>query len=154
RRAKIRREQLQEPVNAALDLKKLHDLLPTDQAVMDDLAGLFMELNDYKSLVQLYEDQILRGKDMNSRGELARKVARVWEEQLADVREAADGWRRVLRMRAGDTEAMQGLERAKANQLKKPEGDPKFVYAPPKLVSDQPVPPPSRAPKSLSTPAA
>jgi tetratricopeptide (TPR) repeat protein len=145
RRAKIRRDQLVEPVNAAADLKKLHDLSPQDQSVMDELAGLLMELNDYKSLVQLYEDQILRGKDMNARAELARKVARIWEEQLADGREAADAWRRVLRMKAGDTEAQQGLERTKTGALKKPEGDPKFVYAPPKLVSDQPVPPPARA---------
>ncbi|MBX3202693.1 MAG: tetratricopeptide repeat protein, partial [Labilithrix sp.] len=153
RRAKIRRDQLVEPVNAAADLKKLHDLSPTDQAVMDELAGLFMELGDYKSLIQLYEDQILRGKDMNARAELARKVARIWEEQLADGRESADAWRRVLRMRAGDAEATEGLERAKANDLKKPEGDPKFVYAPPKLVSDQPVPPPSRgsSPRGAST---
>lgn len=153
RRAKIRRDQLVEPVNAAADLKKLHDLAPTDQAVMDELAGLLMELNDYKSLVQLYEDQILRGKDMNARAELARKVARIWEEQLTDGREAADAWRRVLRMRAGDTEATQGLERSKAGQLKKPEGDPKFVYAPPKLVSEQPVSPPARG-KSLPPEAA
>ena len=145
RRAKIRRDQLVEPVNAAADLKKLHDLSPQDQSVMDELAGLLMELNDYKSLVQLYEDQILRGKDMNARAELARKVARIWEEQLADGREAADAWRRVLRMKAGDTEATQGLDRAKSAQLKKPEGDPKFVYAPPKLTSEQPVPPPARA---------
>lgn len=150
RRAKIRRDQLVEPVNAAADLKKLHDLSPTDQAVMDELAGLLMELNDYKSLVQLYEDQILRGKDMNARAELARKVARIWEEQLADVREAADAWRRVLRMKAGDTEATQGLDRTRTNQLKKPQGDPKFVYAPPKLVSDQPVPPPERKKSSTS----
>lgn len=153
RRAKIRRDQLVEPVNAAADLKKLHDLSPTDQAVMDELAGLLMELNDYKSLVQLYEDQILRGKDMNARAELARKVARVWEEQLADGREAADAWRRVLRMKAGDTEATQGLERSKANQLKKPEGDPKFVYAPPKLVSEQPVAPPGRTKSTSGMPA-
>ena len=152
RRAKIRKDQLVEPINAAADLKKLHDLSPTDQGVMDELAGLYMDLHDYKSLVQLYEDQILRGKDMNARAELARKVARIWEEQLADGREAADSWRRVLRMRAGDTEANAGLDRCKAGQLKKPEGDPKFVYAPPKLISDQPIPPPARsnAPKSQS----
>ena len=64
-------------------------------------------------MVQLYEDQILRGKDMNARAELARKVARMWEEQLADPREAADAWRRVLRMKPGDAEATQGLERSK-----------------------------------------
>jgi hypothetical protein len=151
RRAKIRRDQLVEPMNAAADLKKLHDLSPTDQACMDELAGLLMELNDYKALVQLYEDQILRGKDMTARAELARKVARIWEEQLADPREAADAWRRVLRMKAGDAEAAGGLERAKAQQLKKPEGDPKFVYAPPKLVNDPPAPTPSRAPASPST---
>ena len=145
RRAKIRRDQLVEPVNAAADLKKLHDLSPQDQGVMDELAGLLMELNDYKSLVQLYEDQILRGKDMNARAELARKVARIWEEQLADGREAADAWRRVLRMKAGDTEATQGLERSKSGSLKKPEGDPKFVYAPPKLMSEQPVSAPARS---------
>jgi tetratricopeptide (TPR) repeat protein len=159
RRAKIRRDQLVEPVNAAADLKKLHDLSPQDQAVMDELAALLMELNDYKSLVQLYEDQILRGKDMNARAELARKVARVWEEQLADVRESADAWRRVLRMRAGDAEATQGLDRSKTGQLKKPEGDPKVVYAPPKLTSEQPVLAPTRGgagarpPTSGSTPA-
>lgn len=145
RRAKIRRDQLVEPISAAADLKKLHDLSPTDQAVMDELAGLYMSLDDYKSLVHLYEDQILRGKDMVARAELARKVARIWEEQLADGREAADAWRRVLRMKPGDAEATGGLDRAKTGQLKKPEGDPKFVYAPPKLVSEQPVPPPSRA---------
>jgi hypothetical protein len=152
RRAKVRRDQLVEPVNAAADLKKLHDLSPTDQGVMDELAGLFMELNDYKSLVQLYEDQILRGKDMNARAELARKVARIWEEQLSDAREAADSWRRVLRLRAGDAEATQGLERAKNNQLKKPEGDPKFVYAPPKLVSEPSIPAPPRNGTRTSAP--
>jgi hypothetical protein len=152
RRAKIRREQLVEPVNAAADLKKLHDLSPQDQSVMDELAGLLMELNDYKSLVQLYEDQILRGKDMNARAELARKVARIWEEQLADGREAADAWRRVMRMRAADPEATQGLERSKSGALKKPEGDPKVVYAPPKLVSEQPVAPPARAKVEASIP--
>lgn len=148
RRAKIRREQLVEPVNAAADLKKLHDLLPTDQPVMDELAALLMELNDYKSLVQLYEDQILRGKDMNARAELARKVARIWEEQLADGRESADAWRRVLRMKAGDEEATKGLERTKTGTLKKPDGDPKAAYSPPKLVSDQPVPAPMRPSKT------
>lgn len=138
RRAKIRRDQLVEPVNAAADLKKLHDLSPTDQAVMDELAGLLMELNDYKSLIQLYEDQILRGKDLTARAELARKVARVWEEQLSDAREAADAWRRVLRMRAGDPEGQAGLERAKSNQLKKADANPRDSYAPPKLVNDPP----------------
>jgi hypothetical protein len=54
-------------------------------------------------------------------------------------------------MKAGDTEATQGLERAKSGALKKPEGDPKFVYAPPKLVSDQPVPPPARAKEKADT---
>ena len=72
-------------------------------------------------MIQLYEDQILRGKDMNTRAELARKVARMWEEQLQDPRETADAWRRGLRMRAGDAEATEGRERAKANMLKKPD---------------------------------
>src|SRR5678815_3224774 len=100
-------------------IRDRHDLSPNEPAVMADLSGLLTELGDYRGMVQLYEDQILRGKDMNARAELARKVARVWEEQLSDAREAADAWRRVLRMRAGDAEATQGLERAKANSLKK-----------------------------------
>jgi hypothetical protein len=102
-------------------LKKLHELSPSDQSVMDELSALLVELGDYRGLVQLYEDQILRGKDPGARAELARKVARMWEEQLEDPREAADAWRRVLRMKQGDAEATAGLERAKASMLKKPD---------------------------------
>jgi len=77
RRAKLRRETLKDLAGAAVDLKKLHDLSPTDQAVLDDLAGLLTDLGDFRSLVQLYEDQILRGRDVTARSELARKVARI-----------------------------------------------------------------------------
>lgn len=150
RRAKLRREQLDDKPGAAADLKKLHDLSPNDQAVMDELSALLTELGDFRGMVQLYEDQILRGKDMTARAELARKVARMWEEQLADPREAADAWRRVLRMKQGDPEATSGLERAKSNMLKKPEpGAEREAYAPPKLVSQPP-----EAPKAASQPPA
>ncbi len=143
RRAKLRRHDLDDKTGAAADLKKLHDLSPNEQGVMDELSSLLTELGDYRGMVQLYEDQILRGKDMTTRAELARKVARMWEEQLADPREAADGWRRVLRMKPGDSEATSGLERAKSNMLKKPDPDaPADQYAPPKI--SQPPPPLSR----------
>ena len=135
RRAKIRREQMEDRAGAATDLKKLHDLSPTDQAVMEELSALLTDLGDYRGMVQLYEDQILRGKDMNARAELARKVARMWEEQLSDPREAADAWRRVLRMKQGDPEATAGLERAKQNMLKRPDPGASDAYAPPKLAA-------------------
>jgi Tfp pilus assembly protein PilF len=132
RRAAVRRQHLGELANAAIDLKRLHELSPGDTAVSDELVALYSELADYRGLVQLYEDQILRGKDPNVRAELARKVARLWEERLADPREAADAWRRVLRMKAGDSEATEGLERAKKNMLKKPDDDgPVAAPAPP-----------------------
>jgi hypothetical protein len=156
RRAKLRREQLDDKTGSAADLKKLHDLSPNDQAVMDELSALLTELGDYRGMVQLYEDQILRGKDMTARAELARKVARMWEEQLADPREAADAWRRVLRMKQGDAEATSGLERAKSNMLKKPEpGGEREAYAPPKLQTNPPAPLPTRAvePKKATDPA-
>ncbi len=144
RRAKLRREQLEDKAGSAADLKKLHDLSPNDQAVMDELSALLTDLGDYRGMVQLYEDQILRGKDMTARAELARKVARMWEEQLTDPREAADAWRRVLRMKQGDPEATAGLERAKSNMLKKPDpGAEHEAYAPPKLQS---APPPQARP--------
>jgi tetratricopeptide (TPR) repeat protein len=148
RRATLRRELLDDKQGAAGDLKKLHDLSPTDQSVMDELSALLTELGDYRGMVQLYEDQILRGKDMLARSELARKVARMWEEQLQDPREAADAWRRVLRMKTGDTEATAGLERAKSNMLKKPDPLATDAYAPPKLMSAPPpvlTPPPVTA---------
>ncbi len=150
RRAKLRREDLDDKSGAATDLKKLHDLSPTDQAVMDDLSGLLTELGDYRGMVQLYEDQILRGKDMSARAELARKVARMWEEQLQDPREAADAWRRVLRMKQGDAEATAGLERAKTNMLKKPDPDASDAYAPPKLQQSLPPAPPEPAQASAT----
>lgn len=132
RRAKLRLEQIVDKAGAAADLKKLHDLSPQDHGTLEELAGLFVDLGDFKALVALYEDQILRGRDVAGRAEFARKVARIWEEQLQDARETADAWRRVLRMKAGDEEATVGLERAKAQKLKTP--DPatlRQVYAPP-----------------------
>ena len=140
RRASLRRDRLDDKVGAAGDLKRLHDLSPSDTDVMEQLSALYTELQDWRGMVQLYEDQILRGKDAGSRAELARKVARLWEEKLDDPREAADAWRRVLRMKSGDPEATEGLERAKANMLKKksePEPEPE---PPPK-----PEPPPAEA---------
>ncbi len=119
RRAAVRREKLADAPGAAADLKRLHDLSPADTAVMDQLSLLYVELEDYRGMVQLYEDQILRGKEPAARAELARNVARLWEEKLNDPREAADAWRRVLRMKAGDAEAVAGLENAKANMLKR-----------------------------------
>ena len=151
RRAKMRREDLDDKPGAAADLKKLHDLSPTDPAVMDDLSGLLTELGDYRGMVQLYEDQILRGKDMSARAELARKVARMWEEQLQDPREAADAWRRVLRMKQGDAEATAGLDRAKTNMLKKPDPDASDAYAPPRLQPTRSPVAPSEPPRAYNT---
>jgi cellulose synthase operon protein C len=118
RRVKLRREKLNDLPGAAQDLKKLHDLSPGDVAVMDELSQLLTELGDFRGMVHVLEDQILRGKDPQARAELARKVARLWEEQLKDPREAADAWRRVLRMKPGDPDAQAGLERAKSDMLK------------------------------------
>ncbi len=120
RRAELRQTKLGNRVGAAEDLKKLHDLAPTDVTVMEQLGELLTELGDHRGMVQVLEDQILRGKDPAVRAELARKVAVLWEERLGDAREAADAWRRVLRMKSGDPEAQAGLERAKSNMLKKP----------------------------------
>ena len=124
RRVRLRREKLGDRAGAAEDLKKLHDLSPADVAVMDELSLLLTELGDFRGMVHVLEDQILRGKDPHVRAELARKVARLWEEQLKDPREAADAWRRVLRMKAGDADAQAGLERAKSAMLTQPKPEP------------------------------
>jgi cellulose synthase operon protein C len=121
RRARLRREKLDDPAGAAVDLKRLHELSPADPAITEELTALLTELADHRGLVQLYEDLILRGKDVTARAELARRVARMWDDELSDPREAADAWRRVLRLKAGDPEATAGLDRAKANMLRKPD---------------------------------
>jgi hypothetical protein len=144
RRAKLRRDDLDNAPGAAADLKKLHDLSPSDQSVVDELSALLISLVDYRGLVALFEDQILRGKDIVVRVGLARRVARMWEEELADPREAADAWRRVLRLKTGDPDATAGLERAKSNMLKKPDpgsepqmpappSKPRVAHTPPKV---------------------
>ncbi len=119
RRARVRRDELDDKAGAAADLKKLYDLSPTDPSALEELSQLLTQLGDHRAMVQLYEDQILRGKDVAARAELARRVARLWENELGDPREAADAWRRVLRMKPGDSEGTTGLEHAKANMLKK-----------------------------------
>lgn len=133
RRASLRRDKLADKVGAAADLKRLHDLSPSDVPVMEQLSQLYTELADYRGMVQLFEDQILRGKDPGSRAELARKVARLWEERFDDPREAADAWRRVLRMKSGDAEATEGLERAKQAMLRRPKEEPSEPKAEPPL---------------------
>jgi tetratricopeptide (TPR) repeat protein len=137
RRVKLRREKLGDKAGAAEDLKKLHDLSPADVSVMDELSGLLTELGDFRGMVHVLEDQILRGKDPHARAELARKVARLWEEQLKDPREAADAWRRVLRMKPGDADAQAGLERAKADMLNKRKAE---AAARPSIPDDDPAP--------------
>ncbi len=119
RRVRLRREKLADLAGAADDLKKLHDVSPGDVAVMEELSQLLVELGDFRGMVHVLEDQILRGKDPAARAELARKVARLWEEKLSDPREAADAWRRVLRMKPGDPDAQAGLERAKSGMLRR-----------------------------------
>jgi len=151
RRADLRRASLADASGAATDLKRLHDLSPSDTAVTDQLLALYTELEDYKGMVQLYEDMILRGKDPASRAELARKVARLWEEKLVDYREAADAWRRVLRMKSGDPEATEGLERAKAGMINKPSKPPAAPAAAPK--SAEPPPKAAGAPPPPATSA-
>lgn len=152
RRAKLRRERLSDMAGAAADLKKLHDLSPGDQAVTDELSALLTELGDHRGMVQLYEDLILRGKEPVTRAEIARKVARMWEQQLADPREAADAWRRVLRIKAGDAEAMAGLERAKSNMLRRSEPSGEVDMSAP--VEDVSAPPPERQPDPEPVPQA
>ncbi|MFP6685659.1 MAG: hypothetical protein VB934_13145, partial [Polyangiaceae bacterium] len=140
-RASLRQEHLNDDAGAAVDLKRLHDLSPSDQALTKELSSLLTALEDHRGMIELYEDQILRGREPHVRAELARKVARIWESDIGDAREAADAWRRVLRMKAGDKEAVAGLERAKAGKLKK---------APPVRNSVAPPPPPSIAPPSVT----
>jgi tetratricopeptide (TPR) repeat protein len=148
RRATVRAELLNNKTGAAEDLKRLHELAPSDSDVMEKLSALYTELADYRGMVQLYEDQILRGRDQAQRAELARKVARLWEETLDDAREAADAWRRVLRMKAGDAEATAGLERAKSNMLKRASQDGEGAI----LRSD--APPAERLAAAVPTPVA
>lgn len=142
RRARLRRDALNDKKGAAIDFKKLHDLSPSDSDVMHELSTLLTELGDHRGMIQLYEDQILRGRDPSARAELARKVARLWEEEVGDAREAADAWRRVLRMKAGDQEATTGLERAKTGKLKKAPPPPPVVasanQSPPATVAPPP----------------
>jgi hypothetical protein len=109
----LRREHLGNAAGAAEDLKRLHEQSPGDDTILRQLEGLYNELGDYRGLVQLYEDQILRGRDPNARADLARRVALLWRDSLNDARETADAWRRVLRMRPGDSEAKEGLAAAK-----------------------------------------
>ena len=157
RPSRLRRENLNDATRAATDQRKLHDLSPNDQGVIEELTALFAELGDHRGLVALIEDQILRGKDMTARAELARTVARMWQNELADPREAADAWRRVLRMKAGDADATAGLERAKVNMLRKPaaggESTPSLPSSPAPAARSVPPAAPSSPPAATDAPS-
>ncbi|MBW2527809.1 MAG: hypothetical protein JRI23_26750, partial [Deltaproteobacteria bacterium] len=147
RRYAVRRDHLNDLAGATSDLKRLHDLSPSDQKLTEELSAMLTQQQDHRGMIELYEDQILRGREPTARAELARKVARLWEEHIGDVREAADAWRRVLRMRSGDEEATAGLERAKTRKLKRA---PKRSGPPPAMSA----PPPARPSEETSAAAA
>ncbi len=116
-RAELRETQLGDKKGAARDLKRLLDLAPGDSDVAQRLGELYAEVGDYRGIVQLYEDQILRGRDKERRAALAQRVALLWQNQLGEPREAADAWRRVLRLSPGNAEAKAGLQHAKEQML-------------------------------------
>lgn len=149
RRAALRQERLKDFDGALADLKRLHELAPADAGITERLGALLREANDFRGLVQLLEDQILRSKDQAIRADLARQIAHIWEEKLGEPREAADAWRRVLRLKPADPEATEGLDRAKRNKLK---FDPAAVPAPRLSQSPPPARPsaPPPAPRAVA----
>ncbi len=150
RRATLRKDRLGDLDGALRDLKKLHELAPADQAITDRYRAVLTEANDYRGLIQLCEDQILRSKDQGVRADLARQIAHIWEGRLGEAREAADAWRRVLRLKPQDPEATAGLDRAKRNKL---EFDPDKHPAQRVLVETSIAPPPpgSRPPAARAS---
>lgn len=139
-RADLREAKLGDSSRAAEDLRRLHDLNPSDLEVNGQLAALYDKLGDYVGMVKLHEDQIVRSRDQAHRAELAREVARLWQDKLTDPRETADAWRRVLRLNPGDEEAKVGLARAKEAMLQgRPSSPdplpPPVVGAPPDTLS-------------------
>jgi hypothetical protein len=140
RRARLRRDALGDERGAATDLKKLRELAPNDADVTQELTSLLDALQDHRGMIQLLEDQILRGRDPAARAELARKVAHLWEQELGDAREAGDAWRRVLRMKPNDPDATAGLERAKSGQLRRADPRPPRAEKPVVLPAVSPEP--------------
>ncbi len=143
RRAHVRQYRLEDLEGAADDLNRLHELSPSDKEVTDQLIGIYEVLGNPRGIVALLEDQILRNRDKELRAELARRVAHTWEDQLNDPREAADAWRRVLRLAPGDDEAKEGLARAKEEMLRakaakaeEPEKEPPATSSGESLVDD------------------
>ncbi|MBP9112784.1 MAG: hypothetical protein KBF88_08240, partial [Polyangiaceae bacterium] len=67
RRAILRRDKLNDKSGALQDFKKLHDIATNDPTVLYELSNLTRDLGDYRGLVQIYEDEILRGKDVGFR---------------------------------------------------------------------------------------
>lgn len=150
RRATLRQEKLNDFDGAIRDLKKLHELAPADTQVTDRYRSILTEANDYRGMIQLNEDGILRSKDQNARADLARNIAKIWEERLGDARESADAWRRVLRLKPQDAEATAGLDRAKRNKLQFEEGK----YPVQRIVAEGSIAPPPKLAdrKSFSAP--
>jgi len=118
RRYDLRVGRLANEQGAAEDLKRLYDLSPTDSEIAAKLEDTYLRAENHRGLVHLYEDQILRSRDKTIRIDLSRKVARIWQDVLHEPRETADAWRRVLRLSSADTEAKEGLDRAKLGMRK------------------------------------
>ena len=131
RRAKLRREQLDDKTGAAADLKKLHDLSPNDQAVMDELSALLTELGDYRG-----DGAALRGPDPPRQGHERPRRARA--QGRADVGRAAHrparGGRRVAAGPSHEAGRRRGDRGPRARQVEHAEEagpGARRAYAPP-----------------------
>ena len=133
--ARVKRERMNDAKGAAEDLRAAYDLAPADAALWSALTSTLREAGDFRGLVSAYEDRLVRERDTATRQEFARIVARIWSDDLVDAREAADAWRRLLRLAPGDAEAQSGLEKARGSLVGNPS------VPPPASLRARPTPP-------------
>jgi tetratricopeptide (TPR) repeat protein len=106
---------LYDRVNRASDaadvLQRLLGMRATVE-LRDRVLDALSRAGRHKDRVNVLEQSIRRAPaDSEERNELGRRVARIWESELANKFEATDAWKRVARWTPHDAEAGSALER-------------------------------------------
>lgn len=109
RHARLYQNQLQDIEAAEATWVEALDLKPDSHETLKALEGIYLETENWESLYENFEQQLLLATESDERAILLRQMAQLNEVALGRPEEAVDCWNRLLAETPGDRDALLAL---------------------------------------------
>ncbi len=109
RAAKIHEHDLQEPLAAFRALERASALMPSDEALLDELSRVAALSDNWEALAKHLQHAADVAIDSNSSSAALRRLGALCERELASPSRAADAYEQLVRLRPKDIEASRRL---------------------------------------------